>query len=328
MVGSSSHELRGNNTQNHPGGSYTHFPAPPPLPTGFTNQTHQPFIPYSGHLPPFQDHTPNFNHAPYPNRVHNQYVHGTYPLFQDPNTQALLTQTVTQLAVLMNGGRLQPQVAHMGGMAANVPTMGGFPGSPGWGMYSAWPPSTPIDSRYPYGHDPHQRSFQSPHVTYNRMGGGIGSPMPPSPLFPPSSTFPSSLSASESTLDARESRVVQENTTGRASRSKSKLRVAFALDPRSGTEPCGGASDPAETPKRSTDGSPPMTRGRSRTRGARAVARLRDDGQGKSKADESDQGLEPQSDGGDSGNEGKVDRHLPPKNRGEVRGRTPGPGRG
>lgn len=327
MVSSSSHELRGNDTQNRPGGSYTHFPAPPPLPAGFTNQTHQPFIPYSGHPPPFQDYTPNFNHVPYPNHVHNQYVHGTYPVSQDPNTQALLTRAVTQLAILMNGGRLQPQATHMGGMAANVPTMGGFPGSPGWGMYSAWPPSTPIGSRYPYGHDHHQRSFQSPHVA---TGGGMGSSMPPSTLFPPSSTFPPSLSASESTPDARESRVAQGNTTGRATRSKSKSRVAFALDPRSGAEPGEGASGPVETPKRSADGSPPMTRGKSRTRGAerRAVAGLKDNGKGKYKADESDQGLEPQLDGGDSGNEGSVDRHLPPRNRSEVRGRMPGPGRG
>lgn len=320
-------ELSENDTQNRPGGSYTHFPTPPPLPTGFQNRTHPPFTSYSGY-PPFQDHTPSFNPSPHPNHVHNQYTHGPYPLFQDPNTQALLTQAVTQLAILMNGGQLQPQATHTGGVTGNVATMGGFPGSPRWGPYSAWPPSTPIGSGHPYGHDHHPRSFQSPHVAYNGTGGGVGSPMPPSTLFPSSSTFLSSLSAPESTPGVQKSRVVQENTGRTRSRSKSKLRVTFALDPHSVTGPGGGTSDPTETPERSTDGSPPMTRGRTRAAEMRAVARPKGGGKGKSKADESDQGLEPQLDGGDSGNEGSVDRHLPPKNHGEVRGRTPGPGRG
>lgn len=329
VMSSSSNELRENETQNHPGGSYTHFPTPPPLPTGFSNQSHLPFTPYSGYRP-FQDYALNFNPSPHPNYTHNQYVHGPYPLFQDPNTQALLAQAVTQLAVLVNGGGIQPQVTHTGGITGNVPTMGGFPGSPGWGLYSAWPPSTPTGSRYPHGHDPHPQSLRNPHMAYNRTGGGVCSPVPPSTPFPSSSTFPSSLSAPRSTLGVRESRTAQEDTSRARSRSKSKLRVAFALDPCSGDGTGGRTSDLTETPKRSIDGSPPMTQGKSRNRGAerRVVARPKGGGKGKSKADESDQGLEPQLDGDDSGNEGSVDRHLPPKNRSEVRGRTPGLGRG
>ena len=114
VVTSPSDERREDDTPNHLDGSYTHFPVPSPLPMGIPSQPHQSFTPYSGHPPPFQDNAINFNHPPYLNHDHNQYVHGLYPLFQDPNMQALLTQTVTWLAILMNGGRPPPQTGHMG----------------------------------------------------------------------------------------------------------------------------------------------------------------------------------------------------------------------
>ena len=65
------------------------------------------------------------------------------------------------------------------------------------------------------------------------------------------------------------------------------------LDPRSGCGSAGGASDLAETSKRGTGGSLPMTRGRSRTRGVeRGAPRPQSDGKGKSKAGEADQDSE------------------------------------
>jgi len=219
-------------------------------------------MPYSGHPPPLQGPAASFNHAPYLNHDHNRYAQGPYPLFQDPNTQALLTRAVTQLAILMNGGQLPQQVGHMGGITGNMPGINGFPGSPGWGTFSAWPPSTPTASRYPYGHDHRQRSFQNPYVAYNQMGGGVGPPMPPPAPFPPTNTFPSSSSRPESVPVVQETRVVPEpeKTTSRARRrSESQRRVTFVLDR--------GSDDPTETSKREGDGSPPMTRGRSRTQG-------------------------------------------------------------
>ena len=320
VVVSSSDERREENTQNPLGGSYTHFPTPPPMPMGFPSQAHQSFTPYLGH-PPFQAHAIGFNHPPYFNP--DQYMHGPYPSFQDPNTQALLAQAVTQLAVIMNGSRPPPQMGHMGGMTGNVPTVNGFPGSPGWGMFPTWPPSTPTTSRYPHGHDHQQRSFQSPYVTHDRMGGGAGSPMPPSALFPQYNVFP----PPEPIPAAQQSGAMQERTTSRGrGRSKSKGRVTFVLDPRSGCGSAGGASDPAETSRRGTGGSPPMTRGRNQTRGAeRGAPRLRSNGKGKSKAGEADQDSELDA-VDDSGNEGSVDRHLS-QSRSEVRGRTRGPGR-
>lgn len=321
VVVSSGDEQREENTQNPLGGPYTHFPTPPPMPMGFSTQTHQSFTPYSGQ-PPFQAHTLGFNHVPYLNP--DQYIHGPYPLFQDPNTQALLAQAVTQLAVIMNGSRPPPQMGNMGGITGNVPTMNGFPGSPGWGMFPTWPPSTPTTSRYPYGHDHQQRSFQSPYVTHDRMGGGVGSSMPPSALFPPSNVF----SPPESIPTVQQSGVVQERTTSRGrGRSKSKGRVTFALDPRSGCGSAGGVSDPAEISRRGAGGSPPMTRARNQTRGVERRAPVpRSNGKGKSKAREADQGSELDA-VDESGNEGSVDRHPSPKGRSEVRGRTRGPGR-
>ena len=142
--------------------------------------------------------------------------------------------------------------------------------------------------------------------------------MPPSTLFPQSGTFPSSLSVPKPISVVQETGAVQERSTNSArSRSRSKRRVAFVLDPRSGSG--GGASDPVETPKRETDDSPPMTRGRSQRKGVeKGAPRPQSDGKGKTKAGEADQG--PELDVGDSGNEGSVDRHLSPKSRSEVRG--------
>lgn len=293
----------------------------------FTSQTHQSFTPYSGHHPPFQDHAAGFNRFPYLNPDYNQYMRGSYPLFQDPNTQALLAQAVTQLAVIMNGGQPPQLTGHMGGMSGNMPGVNGFPGSPGWGMFPAWPPSTPTTSRYPYGHDHQQRSFQSPYVTHDRMGGGVGSSMPPPTLFPPSSVFPSSVSTPEPIPTVQQTGAVQERTTRRTRRrSKSELRVTFASDPRSGFGSTGGANDPAGTSKRGTGGSPPMTRGRNQTKGVeRGAPRPQSNGKGKSKAREADQ--DPELGVDDSGNEGSVDRHLSPRSHREVRGRTAGSGR-
>jgi len=240
-------------------------------------------------------------------------MHGPHPLFQDPNTQALLAQTVTQLAVLMNGGRPPPQMGHIGGMTGNMPAVNGFPGSPGWGMFPAWPPSTPTTSRYPYGHDHQQRPFQSPYVTYDRMSGGVGSSMPPPTLFP--------MSTPEPIPAVQQTRTVQERTTSRArGRSKSKSRVSFASDPRSGSGSAGGVSDPAETSKRGTNGSPPMTRGRNRTKGVeRGAPRLQSDGKGKPTAGEAGQDLELDVD--DPGDQGSADCQLSSRSHSEVRGR-------
>jgi len=315
-------ERREDDTPNRLDGSYTHFPSPPPLPVGFPDQTHQPFTPYSEH-PPFRDHAISFSHVPYPNHDHTQYGHGQYPFFQDSNTQALLAQAVTQLAVLVNGGRPLPQMGHTGGMPGNMPSMNGIPGSPGWGMFPAWPPSTPTTFRYPYGHDHQQRPFQNqgPYVT----GSGAGPSMPPPALPPSSSTFPSSLSLSESIPAVRETGVQERATSRTRSRSKSKRRVTFALDPSSGSGPTDGANDLAETSKRRTEGSPPMTRGRSQRKGVRnGTPGPQVNGKGGSKLDKAYQDSE--LDVGDPGSEGGVDRRLPPKSHNDVRGQKPGPG--
>ncbi|KAF9646035.1 hypothetical protein BDM02DRAFT_3262523 [Thelephora ganbajun] len=241
VVASSSGERREDDTLNRIDGLYTHPPLPPPLPMGFSGQTHQSFAQYPGHHPPFQDHAINFNHAHYQNHDHNRYGHGSYPLFQDPSTQALLVQAVTQLAVIVNGGRPPPQVGHIGGMPGTMQAMNGFPSSPGWGMFPAWPPSTPTTSRYPYGHDHQQRLFQSSYVTHHQAGGGAGLSTPSSALFPLSNTFPSSLSLPESIPGVQTTGSVQERVTNRT-------------------------NDPAETSKRRAEGSPPTMRGRSQTR--------------------------------------------------------------
>ena len=322
MTTSSTGIRREGDTQNHIDGSHTHIPSPPPLPVGPLSQAHQSFTCYSGHPPPLQGHTPNFNHVPYPNHDHNQYGHGSYPLFQDPNTQALLAQAVTQLAVLMNGGRPQ-QMGQIGG--GNMPATNGFPGSPGWGAFPVWPPSTPTTSRYPYGYDPQQRSFQGPYVSHDQMGSGAGPSVTSSTPFPPSDTFLSSLSHPEPPQVTQETGVVQEGTTRRArSRSKSKRTVSFVLDPRSGSGPTNKADDPGETSKRGAEGSPPTKRSSGRTRGAgRGRGKLRTTRQGKSKVDEADQGSE--LDAGDSDEGGvSVDRSSPPRTRSRARGRTPG----
>jgi len=307
-------------TSNHLDGSYTHFPSPPPLPVGFPSQSHQPFTPYSGH-PPFRDHTISFNHVPYANPDHTQYGHGQYPFFQDSNTQALLAQAVTQLAVLMNGGRPPPQMGHMGGIPENVPAMNGIPGSPGWGMFPAWLPSTPTTFMHPYGHGHQQRSFQNqgPNLT----GSGAGPSIPPPTLYPSSDIFPSSMSLPESVPAVRETGDVQERVASRArSRSKSKRRVAFALDPSFESEPTDGADDPAETSKRGTERSPPMTRGRSQRKDVgKRTPGPQVSGKGGPKLCE-----DSELDAGDSGSEGGAGRHPSPKSRSEVRGRTPGPG--
>ena len=296
-------------TPNHTEGSYTHFPSPPPLPVGFPNQAHQPFAHYSGPPPPFQDHIVNFNRGPYPNHGHNQYGHGQYSFFQDPNAQALLAQAVTQLAVLMNGGQPPQQMSQTGGMPGNMPVTNGFPGSPGWGMVPAWPPSTPTTSGYHYGHDHRQRSFQGPYVNHNQTGGvGPSTSLPA--LFPSSNIFSSSMSLPETTPIVQGTEEAQGSRT--RSRSKSKRRVTFVPDPRSGSGP-GNSWE--------TECSPPTTRSRSRTKNVGKEA------QGKSNVDEVDQQSE--SDVGDSGEEGSagVDPSLSSKSRRAVRGRTPGPGR-
>jgi hypothetical protein len=147
--------------------------------------------------------------------------------------------------------------------------------------------------------------------------------MPPSMSFSPSSTFPPPPSRSEFTPAAQETR---ERTTSRArGRSKSKSRVTFAPDHRSGSGSVGGVNDPAGALWQGTDGSPPMTRGRNQTKGVeRGAPRPQSNSKGKSKAGEADQ--DPELGVDDTGNEGSVDRHLSPKSRSEVRGRTAGPG--
>jgi len=307
-VTSSSDVRREDDTPSRTDGSYTHFPSPPPLPVGFPNQTHQPFTHYTGHPPPFQDHTANFNHGPYPSHGHNQYGHGQYSFFQDPNAQAILAQAVTQLAVLMNGGRPPPQMGQTGGMPRNMPATNGFPGSPGWGMVPAWPPSTPTTSGYHYGHDHHQRLFNGPYVAHNQTGGEAGPPTPFPALFPSSNTFPSSMSLPEPIPIVQETVEAQGGTTDRTRRrSKSKRRVTFVSDSRPGSGP-GHSGE--------TGGPPPRIRGSSRTKR---------EARGESEVDRADQ----DSDVGASGEEGcaGVDPSLPSKSHGVARGRTPGPGR-
>lgn len=303
-------------TPNRPDGSYTHFPSPPPFPVGFPSQSHQSFAHYSGHPPPFQDHAIHFNPVPY-----QDHGHGQYPFFQDPNTQALLAQAVTQLAVIMNGGRPPPQVGHVGGFPGNMPAMNGFP-APGWGMFPARPPSTPTTSGYPYGHDHQQRSFQGSYV--GQMRNGVGPSMPPSTQFPPSNTFPSSMSLPTT----QETGTVPGRVTGARSRSKSNRNVSFVLDPRSGSDPAGEANDPGERSKRGTGDSSSTTRGRGRARGVgRGAPRSQSNRKGKSKADEADQGLGLDAGGSDEEGDASVDRGLSPRGRGRARGRKPGPGR-
>ena len=300
-----------NNTPNRPDGPHTHFPS---------SLAH-----YPGHPPLFQDHTINFNHVPFPNHGHNQYGRGHYPFFQDPNAQAIFAQAVTQLAVLMGQ---PPQMGQMGGIPGNVPTINGFPGSPGgWGMFPAWPPSTPTTSRYSYGHDHQQRPFQDPYATHNQMGNGMGTPIPPSTLFPPSNAFPSPLSLPAPLTAVQEAGVVQGGRMSRAgSRSRPKGRVSFAPDPRPGSGPTGEVDDPGEgeTPDRGIESSPPTVRSNRQTKGVgRGTPRPRTDRKGKSKADEgSELDMGDMSDSGEEGS-ASVDRGLPPKSR----GRTPGPGR-
>ena len=152
----------------------------------------------------------------------------------------------------------------MGGMAGNMSAMNGFPNTPRWGIFPTWSSSTPTTSRYPYGHDHQQRSFQSPYVAHNQMGGGVGPSMPPSTPFPQSDTFLSSLSVPESLPIIQETGAVQERVTGRVrSRSKLKRKVTFVC---SQSRSVGGMNDLTETPKRKTRSSPPTTQGRSRAR--------------------------------------------------------------
>ena len=312
VVTSSNDVRREDDTPNRVNGSYTHHPSPPPLPVGFPSQAHQPFARYPGH-PPFQDHAVNFNHGAYPNHGHNQYGHGNYSFFQDPNAQAILAQAVTQLAALMTGGRPPQQIGQTGGMPGNMPTINGFPGSPGWGMAPTWPPSTPTTSRYPYGYDHQQRSFQSPYVTHNQMGSGVGPSTSTPVLFPPSNTFPSSMSLPKPLPIVQETGEAQGGTSRTRSRSRSKRRVTFVSDPRPGSGP-GGSGE--------TEDSPPTARNNRRTKDVGREAR------GKSKASEVDQGSG--LDAGDSAEEGSAGvgpSSIPSKSRSVVRGRTPGPGR-
>ena len=319
---------REGDTQSRIDGSHTHLPSPPPLPMGFPGQAHQSFAYYPGYPPPFQDHPTNFSHVPPPNHGHNQYGHGHYPFFQDPNTQALLTQAVTRLAIIMSGGRPQ-QMDQIGGGA--IQATNGFPGSPGWGAFPVWPPSTPTTSRYPYGHDPQQRSFQGPYFPYNQTGGEMGPSMASSTLSPQSNIFPASLPQKESLQTVQEIRAVQEGEgeASRArSRSKSKRRVSFALDPRSGAGPTDKANDPGEMSGQGAEGSSPTTRGSTSTKGVgRGRDRLRTNRKGKAKVDEADQGPELDISDSDEGGGVSVDRNSPPKTRSRTRGRTPGPGR-
>jgi len=303
VTSSSDPQREPDDTPNRMDGSYTHFPSPPPLPVGFPNQAHPPFAHYSG--PPFQDPSVNFSRGPYLNHGHTQYGNGQYSFFQD--SQALLAQAVTQLALIMNRGQPPPQIGQTGGMPGNMPVTNGFPGSPGWGMVPVWPPSTPTTSGYHYGHDHQQRSFQGPHVNHNQTGSGAGSSTPFPALFPSSNTFPSSVSLPGPTPIVQETGESQGSRT--RSRSKSKWRVTFASDPRPGSGP-GGSGE--------TKGSPPTTRSSSRTKEAGKEA------QGKSEVDKGSE-----SDLGDSGEEGSagVDPSLSSKSRRVVRGRTPGPGR-
>ena len=241
------------NTPNHPGGPYNHSPIPSPSPVGFPDQIDQSFMPYPGHPPPFQDY--------------GRCEHGAYPLFQDPNAQAIIAQAVTQLAVLMNGGR-PPQTDHFGGMRGipgNMPMINGFPGSPGWGNFPTFPPSTPTTHRYPHGYAYGQQSFQNPYFAQHQAGPGMGLSTPPPTLFPPSNAFPPSTSQPEPTPAARENEAVQEQASSTVRRrSKSGRRVTFASD--LAPSPGDGPSAPEEAPQRGTEGSPPMTRGRSRAK--------------------------------------------------------------
>jgi len=138
-------------------------------------------------------------------------------------------------------------------------------------------------------------------------------------------SFPASLSLPGSLPVVQETGVEQEGAVGRTRRRpRSNRRVSFMLDPRSGSGPPGGASDPAKTSNRVTEGSPPMTRARSQAKSVeRGTPRTQ---KGKSKDDGGDLGSE--LDVGDSGEEGSVDHKLSPRRRSGVRGRTPGPGRG
>lgn len=101
------------------------------------------------------------------------------------------------------------------------------------------------------------------------------------------------------------------------------------LDPRSGSGRACGANDSAETSNRGTEGSPPMTRGRSKRNQVESVGRgtpgSQTNREGKSKVDGDDLGSE--LDVGDSDEGGSVDRNLPLGSRSGVRGRTPGPER-
>ena len=281
---SSSNGRRECDTPNPLNGSYTGFPLTPSLPTELPNLTRQP---------------PTY--------------HSPYPLFQDPNTQAVFTQAVTQLAVLMNGGRLPPQMGHLGGfpgVSGSTAAMSGFNGSPGWGTPSAWPPSTPMASGYSYDHFFRQHSFRNPYATQRHHGMG--------PSFPPSQTFPSSMSQPEPTPVVQDAKVVQEKTAAKArSRSKSRRRVTFASD--CDFAPADRPGDPAEKLQREDENPLPMRRGRSRTRGTEDPT-SQTNRKGKSKVDEADQGLE--SDAGSSGDEGGVDRHSSPKSCSKARGRT------
>ena len=251
----SSSNRRGDDTPNRFDGSHTHPPSSAPRPTGLFNQAHQPIAQHSGHTPPFRDQATSFSHTPYPYHDQHRYGHSPYHLFQDPNAQAILAQAATQLAVLMNGGRLPRLADHVGGMS----------GGSGWGSTPAWPPSTPTTSPYHYGHVHQQRSFQNPYISQYQAGGGAGQPMPSPTLFPVSNTFSSPLPGS--IPDTRDAGAMRERPTNAARhRSESSRRVTFASDPRPAS--ANGPSDPVGLRQRGTEGSPPMTRGRSQRRGA------------------------------------------------------------
>lgn len=319
-VTSPSDVRREDNTPNLIDGSHTHLTSSLPPPAGFPSQAHQP----PAYYPQHQDHSTNFNHGPYPNHDYNRHGHGYYPFFQDPNTQALLTQTVTQLAILMNGGRLPERMGQMGSVPGSMPATNGFPDSSG---YQSWPPYPPATSTHPYSHDCRYQRSQELHFTHNQMGGGAGPSTSSPTLFPSSNTFPSSLSEPGLLPIIHETGVEQEMTRKARSRSKSTRRVSFVLDPRSGSGPVDPTNDPGETSKQGAKGSPPTTRSSGQAKEVGRRTRGRPSRKGKSKVDEANQGSE--LDVGNSGEEGSasVDRGVPPRTRSSVRGRAPGPGR-
>jgi hypothetical protein len=257
VLTSSNGERREDDTPDRVDGSHTNFPLPPSLPAETPNLTHQPFT-----------------------------YHSPHPLLQDPDSQAVFARAITQLAILMNGGRPTPQMGHIGGipgMTGSMPAMNGFTGSPGWGPLSAWPPSTPTTSGYPYGHVLQQCSFQNPYVTQHQVGSG------PGPSFPPLHTFPSSISQPKSTPVVQDTGASQEKTTVKArSRSKSRRRVTFASDQVFVS--ADGLNDPPEMSRREAESSPLVRRGRSRTRSTKGTPKSQTNRKGKSKVEEVDQG--------------------------------------